>query len=150
MGETVSEVCRAALLRAKRYASQVVAGVISPYDGAHNIASELGDCYPYPGARHGAGGSAWRSCGVFRRISGTLSRSNEDEGVPAHFAIGPDDEMPGASPAVARTAYERLAGPKELLEIEGGHFGLLYHPGAVFDRVSRAQRDFLVRHLAML
>jgi hypothetical protein len=49
MGETVSEVCRAALLRAKRYASQVVAGVISPYDGAHDIASELGDCYPYLG-----------------------------------------------------------------------------------------------------
>jgi fermentation-respiration switch protein FrsA (DUF1100 family) len=69
--------------------------------------------------------------------------------VPAHFAIAPDDEMPGASPAVAHTAYESLAGPKELLEIEGGHFGLLHHPGALFDRVSRAQRDFLVRHLAI-
>jgi hypothetical protein len=69
--------------------------------------------------------------------------------VAAHFAIAVDDEMAGASPAVARTAYERLAGPKELLEIEGGHFGLLYHPGALFERVSQAQRDFLVRHLAL-
>lgn len=69
--------------------------------------------------------------------------------VPAQLAIAVDDEMPGASPAVARTAYERLDRPKELLEIDGGHFGLLYHPGALFDQVSRAQRDFLVRHLAM-
>jgi uncharacterized protein len=68
--------------------------------------------------------------------------------VPAHFAIALDDEMPGASPVIARTAYERLDGSKELLEIEGGHFGLLYHPSELFDRVSRAQRDFLMRHLA--
>jgi hypothetical protein len=42
--------------------------------------------------------------------------------VPAHFAIALDDEMPGASLVIARTAYGRLAGAKELLEIEGGHF----------------------------
>lgn len=68
---------------------------------------------------------------------------------PTHFTIAVDDEMPGANPAVSRTAFECLTGPKELLEIEGGHFGLFYHPGALFDRVSQAQRDLLVRHLAM-
>jgi hypothetical protein len=45
----VNEVCRAALLQAKRYATQIVDGVISPYEGAHRIASELGDCYPHLG-----------------------------------------------------------------------------------------------------
>jgi hypothetical protein len=49
MAETVSEACRAALLQAKRHAAQIVDGVISPYDGAHRIAAELGDCYPYLG-----------------------------------------------------------------------------------------------------
>ena len=44
MAEAVSEACRAALAQAKRYASQIVAAVISPDDGAHRIASELGAC----------------------------------------------------------------------------------------------------------
>jgi hypothetical protein len=49
MAKAVSEVCRAALLQATRYAAQIVDGVISPYDGAHRIAAQLGDCYPYLG-----------------------------------------------------------------------------------------------------
>jgi hypothetical protein len=49
MNETLSEACRAGLLEAKRCASQIVAGVMSPYNGANRIASELGDCYPYLG-----------------------------------------------------------------------------------------------------
>jgi hypothetical protein len=47
IAEAVSEPCRNALRQAKRYASQIVAGGISPYDGAHRIAAGLGDCYPY-------------------------------------------------------------------------------------------------------
>ena len=67
--------------------------------------------------------------------------------VPSLFIIATDDEMPGASSAVARLAFELVPGPKELLEIDGGHFGLLYHPGALFDLASRAERDFLIRTL---
>ena len=68
--------------------------------------------------------------------------------VPSLFVIATDDEMPGASSAVSRLAYDLVPGPKELLEVDGGHFGLLYHPGALFDLASRAERDFLIRHLA--
>jgi uncharacterized protein len=39
---------------------------------------------------------------------------------PTLFVVSPHDEMPGASPAVAREAYEKLAGPKEWTEIDGG------------------------------
>lgn len=67
--------------------------------------------------------------------------------VPSLFVIAKDDEMEGANPAIARLAYERLAGPRELLEVDGGHFGLLYHPSDLFDLASGAQRDFLVRRL---
>lgn len=64
------------------------------------------------------------------------------------WVIAEEDEMPGAATAVALQAYEAAPEPKELLMIEGGHFGLLYHPGALFDHASAAEADFLVRHLS--
>jgi dienelactone hydrolase len=66
---------------------------------------------------------------------------------PILFMIAPEDEMPFANPAVSRKAYEAAPQPKELFEIAGGHFGLLYHPSTLFDQASNAQRDFLVRRL---
>lgn len=66
---------------------------------------------------------------------------------PSMFVIATDDEMPGANTDVALEAFRRAPGPKELCEIDGGHFGLLHHPGEVFDHASRAQTRFLIRHL---
>lgn len=66
---------------------------------------------------------------------------------PSLWCIAEDDEMPGAEPSIALAAYERAPEPKELLTIDGGHFGLLYHPSPLFDRVAAAQADFLVRRL---
>ena len=67
---------------------------------------------------------------------------------PLLALIAPEDEMPGANPAVARAAIEAAPAAKEILEIAGGHFGLLWHPGVLFDCAVRAQRDFLMRVLA--
>jgi len=67
--------------------------------------------------------------------------------VPSLFVIATEDEMPGASTAVSRLAFDLVPGPKELVEVDGGHFGILYHPGALFDLASRVERDFLLRHL---
>lgn len=64
------------------------------------------------------------------------------------WVIANDDEMPDAEPHVARAAFEVAPEPKELLTIDGGHFGLLYYPSELFDRVSAAQADFLVRRLS--
>ncbi len=69
--------------------------------------------------------------------------------VPTMFAMSADDEMPGAVSDVTRAVFERIAGRKELFEVEGGHFGLLEYPSAAFDAASRAQADFLVRSLAL-
>lgn len=66
---------------------------------------------------------------------------------PSLWVIAPDDEMPGAEPPVARQVFDTAPPPKELLEIEGGHFGLLYHPSPLFDQVSAAEAEFLVRYL---
>ena len=66
---------------------------------------------------------------------------------PALFVVALQDEMPGATPAVSRAVYEQLAGPKEWLDVDGGHFGLLYFPSPEFERASSAQARFLATHL---
>jgi hypothetical protein len=57
--------------------------------------------------------------------------------------IAPDDEMAGAVPAISLAAYEAIPAAKKLIELEGGHFGLLYYPSELFDRYALAQREFL-------
>ncbi|HET7408991.1 MAG TPA: hypothetical protein VFJ13_02215, partial [Paracoccaceae bacterium] len=66
---------------------------------------------------------------------------------PSLFLVAPDDEMAGAAPVVTRDVYDRLTGPKEWVEIEGGHFGLLFYPGDIYTRSSVIQAEFLVRTL---
>lgn len=66
---------------------------------------------------------------------------------PALMMVAPANAMTSANRDVARSAFDLLAGPKEWHEIDGGHFGLLYHPSSMFDHVSSIQADFLVRHL---
>lgn len=58
-----------------------------------------------------------------------------------------EDEMPGANSNVARAIYELAPQPKELVEIDGGHFGLLYYPGPLFDQASKVQLNFLKNNL---
>jgi len=67
--------------------------------------------------------------------------------VPAMFAMSPDDEMEGAVSAVARAVFDRLGGPHELVEVDGGHFGIIEHPSAAFDAASEAQAAWLTRTL---
>ena len=100
------------------------------------------------GGRYGTGWKNWVT-GVDRRDSDPYQPvlCAARVRVPALFVIATNDEMPGASSSVAHLAFDLVAGPKELLEIDGGHFGLLYHPGALFDLASGAERDFLIREL---
>ena len=67
--------------------------------------------------------------------------------VPTLFVMSPDDEMPGAVSAVTRAVFERLAGPKEVVEVDGGHFGIIEPPSAAFDVASEAQAEWLTRSL---
>jgi uncharacterized protein len=62
---------------------------------------------------------------------------------PVLMQLSPVDEMVGANPNVAHAVAELIAGPTEIMEIDGGHFGLLHHPSAWFDAASAAQRSFL-------
>lgn len=66
---------------------------------------------------------------------------------PSLFMVSPQDEMPGAVPAVSRDAFEKIPSAKEWVDIEGGHFGLLYFPSAEFNHASSVQARFLSKHL---
>jgi pimeloyl-ACP methyl ester carboxylesterase len=58
-----------------------------------------------------------------------------------------EDEMPGANSHIARMTFEAAPQPKELVELDGGHFGLLYYPSLLFDQASNVQQEFLAGYL---
>ena len=57
--------------------------------------------------------------------------------VPKH------DEMSGCSSNISREVFNSINQPKEKVEIDGGHFGLLHYPSPVFETSSNAQIAFL-------
>lgn len=67
--------------------------------------------------------------------------------MPVQMMVGRNDEMVHCNPEVQRAVFDRIAGEKELVEIEGGHFGLLWHPSAQFDEAVSRQVEFLTRVL---
>jgi uncharacterized protein len=62
---------------------------------------------------------------------------------PTLMMVGRNDEMVHCNRQVQQAVYDRIAGPKSLYEIEGGHFGLLWCPGPLFDEAAARQTDFL-------
>lgn len=73
--------------------------------------------------------------------------SAEHISVPILMLVSPQDEMERANPAVTREMFERIRGQKEIHEIAGGHFGLLYHPSPLFSEAQAVQTAFLRRVL---
>ena len=66
---------------------------------------------------------------------------------PTLMMVATEDEMTHADYGVARTAYDLISAPKDWHDIAGGHFGLLYHPGPLFDEATDVQTEFLRRWL---
>lgn len=66
---------------------------------------------------------------------------------PLLMLIAHHDEMPGAVSSIARMVFDAAPQPKTLVELDGGHFGLLYHPSELFNQASQAQREFLLHYL---
>lgn len=63
------------------------------------------------------------------------------------MVVAYDDEMVRANSDVARIAYNAAPQPKQLVEVDGGHFGILHYPSPLFDQASEAQVNFLNKHL---
>ncbi|NOX48051.1 MAG: alpha/beta hydrolase [Chlorobi bacterium] len=66
---------------------------------------------------------------------------------PVLMIVATNDEMEGANPEVTLDIYKKISQPKEWVDIDGGHFGLLHYPSALFDKSSKAQITFLNRYL---
>ena len=66
---------------------------------------------------------------------------------PILMMVAPDDEMRHANYEVSRLAYQLMPPPKQWHDIDGGHFGLLYHPSALFHEACRIQTTFLKQWL---
>ncbi|WP_353473004.1 alpha/beta fold hydrolase [Salipiger sp. H15] len=67
--------------------------------------------------------------------------------MPVLVMVGRGDEMPGCDPEVQRAVYARIPGRKSFHEIDGGHFGLLWTDGPLFEEAAAAQVGFLRTHL---
>jgi hypothetical protein len=67
--------------------------------------------------------------------------------VPSLMMVATHDEMVHANPTVSRQAFDLLPGEKEWYDLDGGHFGLLHYPSALFDKTSTAQAVYLANHL---
>jgi len=62
---------------------------------------------------------------------------------PTLMMVGRNDEMVHCNRSVQRAVFDKIAAPKALHEIEGGHFGLLWSPGPLFDEAAALQAKFL-------
>jgi hypothetical protein len=63
--------------------------------------------------------------------------------------VAPEDEMVNANYAVAKQVYQLMPNPKQWYDIAGGHFGLLYYPGELFEEASRVQTGFFKKRLSV-
>lgn len=66
---------------------------------------------------------------------------------PVLMIVAVNDEMDGANPEVTYEIFKMVNQPKEWVDIDGGHFGLLHYPSTLFDKSSKAQIDFLNKYL---
>ncbi len=62
---------------------------------------------------------------------------------PVLFMTGKDDEMVHCNPDVQQAVYEMIPTEKEHIELDGGHFGLLYPGSPIFERSVQTQTRFL-------
>lgn len=62
---------------------------------------------------------------------------------PILLIVAKNDEMEGASDTIANSVFEKIRQPKEIVFLDGGHFGILEYPSPLFNEASKLQVDFL-------
>ena len=67
---------------------------------------------------------------------------------PVFLMAGRNDEMVHCNPDVTRATYGLMRCRKQWVDIDGGHFGLLYYPSELFTQASALQSEFLVGALS--
>jgi pimeloyl-ACP methyl ester carboxylesterase len=67
--------------------------------------------------------------------------------MPVLMMNGRNDEMLHCNPELQNAVFDRIAGPKEKVIIDGGHFGLLWEDSPNFMKAINTQIEFLKRVL---
>lgn len=62
---------------------------------------------------------------------------------PTLMMVGRGDEMVHCNRSVQDAVFGTIAAPKMFYEIDGGHFGLLWCPGSLFDEAAALQTKFM-------
>ena len=62
---------------------------------------------------------------------------------PVLLVVAKNDEMEGASDIIAKSVFDKITQPKEIVFIDGGHFGILEYPSKLFSQASKVQVDYL-------
>lgn len=99
------------------------------------------------GGRHGSGWENWAT----RVIPDTPVPCNPYVTapylkMPVQMMVGRDDEMIHCNIDVQRAIFDQIAtSEKEFIELDGGHFGLIWSPSVQFDQAVRHQIAFLNR-----
>lgn len=118
--------------------------------GAPSALSEL-TAYNWFIEYGGRFGSNWKNIVSFSTIevpeNFNLGQFADKLKAPILMIVAKNDEMNGANPIVAQHVYDNITQAKEWVDIDGGHFGLLYYPSHLFDKSSKSQINFLMRFL---
>jgi uncharacterized protein len=62
---------------------------------------------------------------------------------PTFIMVGRNDEMVQCNRDVIKAVYDLMPCRKQWIDIDGGHFGLLYYPSDIFTEASSRQSEFL-------
>ena len=96
-------------------------------------------------------GTNWENVVSFSNVDSPepfhIGKCSSQLKAPVLMVVAINDEMTGASPEVTKAVFEMIKQPKEWVDIDGGHFGLLYYPSVLFDKSSKAQIEFLNKYL---
>ncbi len=96
-------------------------------------------------------GTNWKNIVSFSNIevpyNYNLGQFADKLKAPILMVVATNDEMDGANPQITKHVYDNIKQPKEWIDIDGGHFGLLYYPSSLFNKSSMAQIDFLLKYL---
>ena len=92
-------------------------------------------------------GTKWKNLVSFTRINAPenlhIGQFAHRLKAPILMIVAMNDEMNGANPKVSKHVFDNIVQPKKWVDIDGGHFGLLYYPSNLFAKSSKAQIDFL-------
>lgn len=95
-------------------------------------------------------GTNWQNIVSFSRINTpkdfSIGQLAPNLKAPILMVVATNDEMNGANTMVTKHVYSTITQPKKWVDIDGGHFGLLYYPSTLFEQSSKAQIDFIKRY----